>query len=69
MIDEGPMEEAGTEVFPNVLSIISVNLSCDTIGDEHGCSEGSTCVDGDLGVYCQCYIPKFTRKEVGVVGP
>ena len=24
------------------------------------CSEGSACLDGDLGVYCECYYPQRT---------
>lgn len=28
------------------------------------CSEGSVCLDGDLGVYCQCYQRIFTLEEV-----
>lgn len=27
---------------------------------QHVCSEGSACLDGDLGVYCECYYPRRT---------
>lgn len=28
------------------------------------CSEGSECLDGDLGVYCRCYMRESTLEEV-----
>ena len=28
------------------------------------CSEGSVCLEGDLGVYCQCYRQRSTMKQV-----
>lgn len=30
------------------------------------CSEGSTCLDGIVGVYCLCYVRESSIEEVGV---
>ncbi|CAM9095530.1 unnamed protein product, partial [Laminaria digitata] len=32
------------------------------------CSEGSVCLEGDLGVYCQCYLQRSTSKQRCVNG-
>ena len=31
---------------------------------ESPCSQGSTCVEGDVGVYCQCYLQRSTSDQV-----
>lgn len=59
--------------IPSANSLINVNLTCDggeaaAAGDDEAllslCSKGSTCLDGDLGVYCQCYMRESTLNEV-----
>lgn len=68
--DKAPAEDASENgVIPSVELMITATTTCATVGDEDGCSENSSCVDGDLGIYCQCYTPKFTQNEVRVVGP
>lgn len=61
--------------IPNANGLVNVNLTC-AVGDLPAsggrgnftflCSAGSMCLDGDLGVYCQCYVRESTLKEVSV---
>lgn len=71
--------------IPNANSFVNANLTCgvDVLEDSGGtgaasssgavpsvCSEGSACLNGDLGVYCECYFPQRTldsTKEVVTV--
>lgn len=68
------LAEAGSEAgeLPDASSLTNANLRCgDGGGDDststspsYPCSEGSDCLDGDLGVYCQCYEQRSSLKEV-----
>ena len=62
------LAEAGSKAgeLPDASSLTNANLRCGDGGgggvDEstntsssYPCTEGSVCLDGDLGVYCQCY--------------
>lgn len=57
-------------------SLINGNVTCDGWVEEGGddyysssspCSEGSPCLDGDLGVYCLCYVRESTLEKVRCV--
>ncbi|CBJ33868.1 probable extracellular nuclease (ISS) [Ectocarpus siliculosus] len=70
-------EAASTaNVIPTAHSLINVNVTCDgwmPFSSTPPCSEGSPCIDGDLGVYCQCYtressIAKGSPSETCVTG-
>lgn len=58
--------EAASElsVIPNVDSMINVNVECKDSTGSSLCSPGSTCIQGDVGVYCECYVPEFSGEEV-----
>lgn len=53
-----------------MVSLIDADLSCidgidgDSDAFSQVCSEGSPCLDGDLGVYCRCYSRPPTGVEV-----
>lgn len=55
-------------VIPVADGLSNVNVTCSGAGDEQAlsppCSEGSSCVEGDVGVYCQCYVSESTGNEV-----
>ncbi|CBJ26637.1 adhesin-like protein [Ectocarpus siliculosus] len=60
--------EAASEAgdIPTAHSLISVNVTCDgwmPFSSTPPCSEGSPCIDGDLGVYCQCYTRESSIAE------
>lgn len=55
--------------------MINTNVTCEALAKQRGgrgtsasssypCSEGSTCLDGDLGVYCQCYERESSWEQV-----
>ena len=54
--------------FTNHIITCIDNVAADSVdaGESSGgsssdlCSEGSACLDGDLGVYCECYYPQRT---------
>lgn len=48
------------KVIPNVDSLIDVELSCES----SPCSPGSSCIVGDLGVYCECLDGGYSGDEV-----
>eukprot|EP00752_Nemacystus_decipiens_P007772 g6941.t1 len=56
--------------------MINVNVTCEDFVEEGGggnppsspCSEGSTCLNGDLGVYCLCYMRESTSEQTCVGG-
>lgn len=60
---------------PNATSLTTANFKCvDALegaggGDEststsqYSPCSGSVCLDGDLGVYCQCYYPKRANSD------
>lgn len=54
--------------IPAADSLVNVNLTCSGAGEGEAtsppCSEGSLCLEGDVGVYCQCYMSKSTGNEV-----
>lgn len=60
-------------VLPDANNIMNVNLNCsigdgeETDGDDkrvfRSCSEGSLCVEADLGVYCGCYLQNSMGNE------
>ena len=68
---------------PKAESLINVNVSCDGWAAEGGggvgdvganystpsspCSDGS-CLNGDFGVYCLCYVRESDSKEVRAYG-
>lgn len=65
---------ASSAEIPTADELVNVNLSCadgwdaqDGSSSSWVCSDGSLCLDGDLGVYCQCYESMFTGEEVGTV--
>ncbi|CAM9271368.1 unnamed protein product, partial [Ectocarpus sp. 8 AP-2014] len=52
--------------IPTAHSLINVNVACDEwmpFSSTPPCSEGSPCIDGDLGVYCQCYTRESSIAE------
>ena len=65
---------------PKGESLINVDVTCDRWEKEGGgagganvssfasspCSEGSLCLDGDLGVLCPCYVRESTLEQVGL---
>lgn len=56
-------EEAGG--IPTGDNITTVRFTCDGGGDgetDPPCSDGSVCLDGDLGVYCQCHVRASTTE-------
>lgn len=75
--DETLVAMASSAEIPTADELVNVNLSCadgwdpqDGSSSSRVCSDGSLCLDGDLGVYCQCYESMFTGEEVGTVcGP
>ncbi|CAN0005479.1 unnamed protein product [Ectocarpus fasciculatus] len=60
-------EAASTaNVIPTAGSLINVDVTCDEwmpYSSTPPCSEGSQCIDGDLGVYCQCYTRESSIAE------
>lgn len=62
--------------IPTADSLINANMTCRDERDGGGtppsnltatvsiCSQGSVCLEGDLGVYCECYFQRSTSKEV-----
>lgn len=68
-------EASDAGIKPDADSIINVKLMCSRGDDEaddgedimsRPCSDGSLCMEGDLGVYCECYVPEITGSEVKV---
>ncbi|CAN0138387.1 unnamed protein product, partial [Pylaiella littoralis] len=52
--------------LPRANSFANVNLTCDGVlppSSSPLCSEGSSCLDGDLGVYCHCYKRESTGED------
>lgn len=52
-------------------ALMNINITCDgwaRHSPSPPCSEGSLCLDGDMGVYCQCYTRESTLEEVGRCG-
>ncbi|CAM9462085.1 unnamed protein product, partial [Ectocarpus sp. 12 AP-2014] len=52
--------------IPTAHSLMNVNVTCDgwmPFSSTPPCSEGSQCIDGDLGVYCQCYTRESSIAE------
>ncbi|CAB1100085.1 unnamed protein product [Ectocarpus sp. CCAP 1310/34] len=52
--------------IPTAHSLMNVNVTCDgwmRFSSTPPCSEGSPCIDGDLGVYCQCYTRESSIAE------
>lgn len=58
-------------------SLINVNVTCDGSAGEgqaggagsassSPCSDGSLCLNGDLGVYCTCYVRESSLEKVRV---
>ena len=47
------------------VSLINVDLQCSESGSP--CSPGSVCLEGELGVYCQCYERYSTSEEVSEI--
>lgn len=69
-IDIEWFEDASTVTnVPTAIELIDVNITCSGEG-ESPCSSGSTCLEGDLGVYCECYPRQSNPNEVllGVSG-
>lgn len=70
--DEGPAQDASdANEVPTADDFTNVeNVTCEdgVAGDEwdayNPCSDGSLCMEGDLGVYCECYRSKFSGEEV-----
>ena len=75
LIDVGKAEASSRAgVLPDADSFTNRNITCNKdVAAESGdagelsggsspdvCSEGSACLDGDLGVYCECYYPQRT---------
>lgn len=64
--------EAASSVneIPTADTFTNVEIKCeDNVVEDEGsssslCSEGSLCLEGDLGVYCQCYKNESTSEEV-----
>ena len=65
--------------LPTAGSLTNANITCRHGGEESSqgitsssnsssasspCSEGSLCLEGDVGVYCQCYLQMSTLKQV-----
>ena len=65
--------------LPTAGSLTNANITCRHGGEESSqgitsssnsssasspCSEGSLCLEGDVGVYCQCYLQRSTLKQV-----
>lgn len=48
--------------LPVNAALINVALNCSESGSP--CITGSTCLEGDMGVYCQCYERYFSKAEV-----
>lgn len=59
---------SAASTVPTANSLITVNVTCDGEGSETGtdfpCSPGSMCLDGDVGVFCECYEQRSTGVEV-----
>lgn len=70
--DKGPAVEASEAGHvPDIGNIVNAKLTCgggeDNVDGEkrHSpCSDGRSCVEADLGVYCECYVPESTGEEV-----
>ena len=61
--DNTEAEEASDALrLPSAESFITNATTCDSFPAP--CSEGSWCLDGDLGVYCQSYPPIISSEEV-----
>ena len=63
------------DMVPKSNSMTNTNVTCEALAKQRGgrgtsasssypCSEGSTCLDGDLGVYCQCYERESSWEQV-----
>lgn len=50
--------------FPLVSLDSSASVKCEDSEDSSLCSKGSTCMNGDLGVFCQCYTGSISENEV-----
>lgn len=46
-----------------VNTMTNTEYGCYTDG-EAACSNGSTCIEGDVGVYCECYERLMDEEEV-----
>lgn len=70
LVDEGPALSASElGVAPDVDDIINVDVECvDDGGVDSLCSDGSSCINADLGVFCQCYVRRSDGEEVGSGG-
>ena len=55
-------EYSDASEIPVNASLINVDLNCSESGSP--CSLESTCLEGDLGVYCHCYTQYSTSEEV-----
>ena len=79
LIDVGKAEASSRAgVLPDADSFTNRNITCNKdVAAESGdagelsggstpdvCSEGSACLDGDLGVYCECYYPQRTISSL-----
>ncbi|CAN0557818.1 unnamed protein product, partial [Ectocarpus sp. 12 AP-2014] len=53
--------------LPSADSFINLNLACDSSA-VLPCGEGSWCLEGDLGVYCEHYQLRSTLEEVCASG-
>lgn len=50
--------------MPEVEFIINSQVTCDGSTGDSLCSGNATCIDGDLGVYCRCYVRELSQEEV-----
>lgn len=55
--------------FPKADGLVNVNVTCTGGGEASSsawspCSEGSTCLNGAVGVYCLCYELESALEEV-----
>lgn len=62
--DETIADEASDMLqLPSADTFINLNLTCDSSAVSP-CGEGSWCLEGDLGVYCERYQLRSTSEEV-----
>ncbi|CBJ32402.1 adhesin-like protein [Ectocarpus siliculosus] len=54
--------------LPSADSFINLNLTCNSSSAVSPCGEGSWCLEGDLGVYCEHYQLRSTMEEVCASG-
>ncbi|CAN0008375.1 unnamed protein product, partial [Scytosiphon promiscuus] len=62
---------SGANQVPTAESLMNIDLTCDSgmpLYPAPPCSPGSVCIDGDLGVYCECYVRESTLEETCVSG-